>query len=523
VARLSERHVTADAPVMDALHRGTVGRATSDDEAGFTIVELMVAVLIIVIGLLGTFVLLDGAQRTSQENRARIAAVNLGRQITEISRSLDYDVDLRPDVAGTGIASALQSRPGLAGTGNPWPVVRRNNDGAVGVTYMTGVTVCTFDDPKDGLAPTASAPANACTPAATAIAGAPVETNPDDFRRVTVTMTWQREGRTRTQSQTALIANPSGGLGPRILTFPQPPNQITAGNGVTLGLTTTLANNVRWTVDSLATDDAAVGDATRRSWTINWDIGDACTLTCPSGTVVDGTYAVDAQPFNDVGIPGETRTAVVSINRSLPLAPASLAGGRNERFGDIGGIVDLDWLARGERDVLGFRVYRVDAAGRTPVCGSPTPVTVTSCVDQNPPAANPLTYEVVGVDRTDLVNASSAPREGAVSTLAVGAAGTAPDPPTGLDAAIVAGKPTLNWSAPAGGAPVAFYRIYRRANSAAVPVLGSRHDGTLTNVIEGGEPEYVDSDAEGDTYTYWVTAVGSDYNESDFSAPDATP
>jgi prepilin-type N-terminal cleavage/methylation domain-containing protein len=168
---------------MDALHRGTAARTTGGDEAGFTIVELMVAVLIIVVGLLGTFVLLDGAQRTSKENRARIAAVNLGRQITEISRSLDYDVDLRPDVAGVGIAAALQSKPGLAGTGNPWPIVRRNNDGAVGVTYTTGVTVCTFDDPKDGLAPAVSAPDNACTPAATAIAGAPVETNPDDFRR----------------------------------------------------------------------------------------------------------------------------------------------------------------------------------------------------------------------------------------------------------------------------------------------------------------------------------------------------
>lgn len=514
---------------MDELHCGTRGPATPDHaEAGFTIVELMMAVLIIVIGLLGTFVLLDGAQRTTRENRARIAAVNLARQVTEISRSLDYDVDLRPDAAGVpGIAASLQSKPGLAGSGNPWPIVRRD------VTYTTRVTACTFDDPKDGLAAAGSGPDNACTPAGTAIAGAPAETNPDDFRRVTVTATWQREGGTRTLSQTALIANPSGGLGPRILSFPQPAAQITVGNAVTLGVTTTLANNVRWTVDSLGTDGAAVGDASRRNWTIDWDIGDPCTTSCASGSVVDGTYAVDAQPFNDVGIPGETRTAAVSINRSEPLAPSNLDGGRNERFGGSDGIVDLDWLARGERDIVGFRVYRVEGAVRTLVCGFPTPLTVTSCVDGNPPGSDPLAYEVVGVDRENLVDATSTLREGAVSTLSVDAATAAPDAPTALTADIVDGKPTLNWLAPATGPSVAFYRIYRRADAVAVPGLDDRHDGTLTSVIVADDPatpgvnedrpEYVDSDAGAGAYTYWVTAVGNDYNESGFSAPDPTP
>ena len=51
------------------------------------------------------------------------------------------------------------------------------------------------------------------------------ETQPDDFRRATVTLSWNTGGRgAKTLSLVSLINNPSGGLGPRITVFTAPPD-----------------------------------------------------------------------------------------------------------------------------------------------------------------------------------------------------------------------------------------------------------------------------------------------------------
>ena len=52
--------------------------------------------------------------------------------------------------------------------------------------------VCTYDDPKDGLATTAAAErvSSGCRSA-----DAPAEINPDDFRRVTLHALWNARGR----------------------------------------------------------------------------------------------------------------------------------------------------------------------------------------------------------------------------------------------------------------------------------------------------------------------------------------
>lgn len=517
---------------MDESRCRTPGPPTCNQaEAGFTLIELMVATFIIVIGILGTYTLFDGALRTTQINNARIGAVNLARQVTESARTIDYDADLRPDAGAIpGVAAALQTKPGLSGSGNPWNIVRR------GLTYSVQVDVCTFDDPKDGLATApVTPPDNSCTPAAAAVAGSPTESNPDDFRRVTVTLTWQRNGATKTLRQTALIANPSGGLGPRILTFNQPTNQFVAfpqiANGVTgpeidLPLTTSDANNVHWTVDSVGTDgEAVVSGAGRTSWTIKWPIGNIVSGAYAAGAVVDGTYAVDAQPFNDRGIPGETRTAAVALNRIAPLAPAAAAGGRNERFSGGGGVVDLEWQRAnaGERDILGYRVYRLSSSGSKilvcPSSGGPSAVQkAVFCTDRNPPGFNPLTYEIYAVDLVDLVDPASAQREGAKATVTVDAASAAPDAPTGLTVSIVNGKPQLSWSAPSAGAAVSFYRIYRQDSAGGSPGLDDRWDATSSSAVG-----YDDSGAGGTSHTYWVTAVGASYNESGFSNSFTTP
>ena len=54
------------------------------------------------------------------------------------------------------------------------------------------------------------------------------DSNGDDFRRTTFGVTGSDGGRSRSVTQTTLVANPSGGLGPRIIGFTPVTQTITA-------------------------------------------------------------------------------------------------------------------------------------------------------------------------------------------------------------------------------------------------------------------------------------------------------
>jgi prepilin-type N-terminal cleavage/methylation domain-containing protein len=476
--------------------RSRLPRLSTDQ--GFTLVEVLMAATILLVGLVGTFVLIDGANGMLHRNNARIAANNLAREVVEHARSTDYD-RLNP----AQVAAALQEKPGLGGSGNPWTLSRR------GVSYETTVSVCTVDDPKDGLG--AAAPDNAC-PRANPIAGAPTETNPDDFRKVEVTLSWTANGRPRSVKQSALIVNPSGGLGPRISAFPEPAGQITSGTTVSWNgtLTTTGAASVHWSAD----DGLSQGDATGGStaWTLVWNIGTYGTAPY----VVDGAYTVSAQAFDSRGIAGESRLAAVLLNRRVPFAPSSLSGGRNVAFG--GEVVDLMWAPSRERDVVGYRVYRLDLLGNreSQICpGAGNYLKSTSCTDDNP---DPLLsrYDVVAVDRADLAQATSALREGDSAYVTVPPAATAPPAPTNLTAATdpSVGLPWLTWTQAAATPPVLFFRIYRDPASSP-PTLGDRYAYTATS-----DPTWSDPDPGSATqHDYWVSTVDSSFNESAPTGP----
>src|SRR5688500_4792268 len=188
------------------------------DSSGFSLVEVLVAALILIIGAGAAFSLIDSANRSVSFNSARVAGTNLGRELAEYARTTDYDL-LQP----SQLVTALRKHSSIKGTltGSTWTIERR------GVTYTISASVCTFDDPKDGLA--ATAPTNAC-PKPAAVAGAPTESNPDDFRRVTYTMTWTSRARAGTMSHSTLVVNPAGGLGPQIKTFDEPSAQVTASS-----------------------------------------------------------------------------------------------------------------------------------------------------------------------------------------------------------------------------------------------------------------------------------------------------
>ena len=458
---------------------------------GFTLVEVMVAASILIVGLLGTFSMVDQSQRTTKENSTRTTTLNLAREILEQARSLEY-ADLTP---GT-LVTQLRAKPNITGVvdgSGKWVVTRR------GIPVTIEATVCTFDDPADGLS--AIAPQNAC-PAAVAIPGAPVEVNPDDFRRVGLTLSWKVNTQIFRTTQTAQINNPSGGTGPRIVSLPEPFSiQVTTGVNIPFVLTSTTSTTVRWSMD----DGISAGDAHGGPtlWGFNWDIG---TVGLGSWTV-DGTYTASVQPFDSRGTPGERRATTVLLNRRVPLAPQNLAGGRSAANG---GVVELEWTANPERDILGYRVYRTGSTSiRSRVCPPSTAtaeavITTLSCTDTDP-GPQPL-YTLVAVDRPVLGSPSSGTREGDATTKVFGGVPILrPGAPLAVTPVVLNGRVTLTWL-PGVGAPAIFYRIYRD---------GVRVDRTVAAL----PTSFTDPVAlDGNVHRYTVTGVGAEYNESEHSA-----
>ena len=483
----------------------------SAGEAGYTLIEVMMAAMVLAIGVIGAFALLDSANRTISTNNGRTGATNLAREVAEYARGSDYDL-LTPAQAET----TLRARTRIAGTGaaGAWKLVRR------GVTYSITPSFCTFDDPKDGLS--ATPPPNVCSPGAAAIAGAPSEVNPDDFRRVNLAVAWtDRQGAHKVR-QTALVVNPTGGLGPRIKTFDPPSAQITSGLGPSWAgpgnpVLTDAADTLRWTVDDGVSYGEVTG-ASATSWSFTWNLGTVGT----NPSVYDGTYLVSAQAYDARGIPGEARAVSVHVNRSDPFAPAGLVGGSNVQHS---GVVDLDWARNKERDVLGYRIWRVQLLGlvRTPICNDTglSYTVKTSCTDSNPetlalPGGTP-NYEVAAVDYSDLKNRTGL-RAGAVSPVNLALTSTRPSSPVLAVPTIVDGSPLLTWTAPAVGAgqrPIRYYRIYRDGGTS----LADRYDVTVDASTTWTDP----SPGNSTSHTYAVTAVDTSNNESDPSNSVVSP
>jgi type II secretory pathway pseudopilin PulG len=456
------------------------------DQDGFSFIELLVSMMILMIGVAGTVTMLDGANARTVNNRAREGGTSLAREIVERARSIPYTT-----ITTSGLPAQLQASGGLAdddGAAPGWQVSRR------GTSYTIAVSSCSVDDGKDKFGTHDGA--SWCS--GSSGASSPPDTNPDDYKRVTVDVTWdQRDARGAAHEQT-IVNSPGNAAGPGIAALTVNggvPDTVTT-NPSTLGFTATTTGapaTVPWSIDG-ADQGTAGGSGT--TWTFTWNI---------SG-VSDGTYLIGVRAFDAQGRSGATRTRTITLNRNVPAKPGGFAAGRN------GSIVDAEWLANSERDIVGYRVYRSVSGGAfaqvTGTCSSATGAvtTKTACYDAAPPAGN-VVYVVRALDR----DTAGALREGPSSDpITVTDTNPAPPPLAAITRTSSGANVILSWAVPAGSPAPAFYRIYRDG-----VLYSDRYDRTGT----GTATSWTDTRTDGESHTYWITSVSANLAESAAKGP----
>ena len=472
------------------------------DERGFTIVEVMVAASLLLVGVVGTIQMVNTAGTRTVADQAREGATNLGRELVEASNSVPYE-QLTP----TGAAAALQAVPNLDSAGTGWTVIRR------GFTYTISASACTVDDKVDGYRAPA-APGTYCAESSqTDSVASTQDRNGDDFRRLTVTLTWTDNNRTKTLTQSTIVNNPGDAAGPAVKTLTSDVWSPVTANGVSqivFAATTTdppetsAAAKVKISIDGTYRGDATkVGSEWRYTWTgVN--------------ALPDKTYVITAQAYDASNRSRGVRILKMVLNRNPATAPADLTGGRNVRLSSGGqSVIDLEWNSSSEPDVTGYRVYRntsSSTSGSTLVCETNleglgfgtawTSFTRTkdplSCTDTTVPISGSLWYGVTPLDTDPLTGAVR--QQQTYDTVEILANTTKPAAPTGLSGTYSSATNTvsLTWTAP-GGVAVDHYRIYRDGSA-----LSNRYDRT-----GGTQTTWTDNQLGGTQHTYRVVAVST--------------
>ena len=481
-----------------------------------TLVEVLVAIVVLVVGIFGTISMIDSANTTTAKTKAREGSTNVGRGILEVARSVSYR-----NLASDTVVGAASSRPAFAdaGGGSGYAVKSRNQ------LYNVDIGVCAVDDPKDGLGSHADVDVDFCVDSGGSSSG--TDRNPDDYRRVAISLTWAVGKNTAKSKQTTIVTNPVGGFGPSVVSltptnFTSPITSSAFSTAKLAAMTSAPAAEVNWSING---DVQGKASGSGTSWNFDWRLD----KTKPDGTSVfpDCTYLVSAQAFDNKGRAGAPKAITVSVNRFAPLAPRQFEGGRNLNSSRV----DLQWLPNDECDIQGYRVYRgtSPSAVDTLVCPSTgtTPIKKTECLDETAPAPSAgvtLYYKVVGVDK----DPAGGLREGTATALQIVESDSPPTSPSNLVACaggapgcndlnadpVPDGSVAITWD-PSTDADandgIYFYRIYRDGSTYA-----DRYD--VFYPVSGKPLTWVDADASGGPHDYRISAVDLRFGESALSA-----
>lgn len=366
--------------VAFALIRGGIRRLRS--QAGMSMVEVMVAAVILSAGVLGVFVMVETADKVNERNRERITATSLARELLEKARPTAFstigtanwfDPSLE-EVEGRASAVVAPTSSSARTT-----VTRR------GVTYTVTVDACSVDEGRDGYGAHGTS-AQWCTDSTFTAAA---DTQPEDLKRVAVSMSWMgRGGKPGTLYQTATFSSTGQVIGPTLtdLTITQPGGLSQTNPVITTDPTGGIvrflgtapgAADMKFAVDGVEKSSGVSGG--NGSWTFDWNIT----------SLPDGLYTISATAIDALGVRGTPRVMQVRLARAAATAPANVTGGYN--YVNVAGtrtlVVELMWDASPEGNVTG---YEVTKAGGT-VCAASLE---TSCMDLAPAATGTSTYTV---------------------------------------------------------------------------------------------------------------------------------
>jgi len=291
------------------------------DERGFTLVEILVAISILLVGLLGVVTMSDVSNRTTVSSNSRLGATTLMRRVIETSRALPFR-----SIKSATLVTDLQNQSPDLKTVAPgrWEVQR---DGYV---YELDASACRVDDDSDGYGPHDSADPAFCSDSTST---GTADDEPGDYKRVTVTATWTTNGKTRTMRQVTLAlpggtgdapavtdvhpTNPMATAGQPLLVTTQPtPSQITLS-----ATTTNKPGSVSWLIDGTPSETCPPATTTctgsANSWSFTWQLPAPTIDTTPSSPNLNKCVAPRRLLFATVVWP-ETSAIVVT-----PISPIS--------------------------------------------------------------------------------------------------------------------------------------------------------------------------------------------------------
>jgi prepilin-type N-terminal cleavage/methylation domain-containing protein len=482
---------------------GERGHALLRQDDGFTLIETLIAAVVLVIGLMGLFGLLDVSVKASASTRAREGATSLAREIIEDARTIPY-AQLSP----TTITKELKEKKGLETIESGF-ISRRGSETQQAITYTVTVSECAIDDPKNGYG-VHKDKTLFCSDSQTE--GSAV-TQPEDLKRMTAEVSWTFHGRTSTvkQVETLTAAGEAVGLGAIELHLVEPPSSYNK-NSTAPVITTEPASKelafsvkapvtataVSWSLDGTTQTPAPLKSGSSEEWTFSW----------PITGLSDGTYQVSAQAVSAAGVYGPPISIPVTLIRGVPVAPKPVKDGFNKVYkgGVLSEVAEFQWPANTERNVIGYRVRRASSPEEEVCPGGGKLNLATSCIDFNPPTPRTApeaqrTYSIAALYR----DANGVVQEGAKAPFTLSSTPATPIAPTGLKLKKEEnGSVKLTWTAPSG--EVAFYRIYRVSKD-----YTERYAVAFPPTLP--PPTYTDTDATG-PHRYWVTAVSSTLTES---------
>jgi Tfp pilus assembly protein PilV len=345
-----------------------------------TMVETMVAAVILSAGVLGVFVMVETSDKVNADNRAREAATSLSRELLEGARATPYAT-----VGGSNWFN--QTLTNLEGRSSnvvsPTSHSQRTEVTRRGYTYTVDVSTCSVDDSKDGYGSHSGGSWCTDSPTTGTTDGAPA-----DFKRVAVTTQWTKDSKTYALYQTATFSSAGSVVGPALTTFeltsPPVPDKtapvITSNPSDGKAVFTAVsvgAADMKFSVDGV--EQVNGGSGGNGTWTFDWNIT----------ALKDGVYTIGATAIDALGTRGDPQYIQVKLARGAPTPVTNVIGGYNDVY--AGGVktrvVELAWDGSPEGSVTGYEVMK----GTTTVCGARL---VTECMDLNPSATGDTTYTV---------------------------------------------------------------------------------------------------------------------------------